>query len=76
MIRELARQGKAVILISSEMAELIAASDRIILMAKGRLAGEIDPRRDLISPDTAPSERLSDAQRRLQIAIQKVNSND
>lgn len=76
LIRELARQGKAVILISSEMAELIAASDRIILMAKGRLAGEIDPRRDLISPDTAPSERLSDAQRRLQIAIQKVNSND
>ena len=34
-------QGKAVIMISSEMPELIGMSDRILVMADGRLKGEI-----------------------------------
>ena len=41
LIREMTDQGKAVIMISSEMPELIGMSDRILVMADGRLKGEI-----------------------------------
>jgi methyl-galactoside transport system ATP-binding protein len=41
MIVELAKQGKSVIVISSEMAELIGLSDRILVMCEGRVAGII-----------------------------------
>ncbi len=41
MIVELAKQGKSVIVISSEMAELIGLSDRILVMCEGRVAGLI-----------------------------------
>lgn len=41
MIVELAKQGKSVIVISSEMAELIGLSDRILVMCEGRAAGMI-----------------------------------
>ncbi|WP_141733355.1 sugar ABC transporter ATP-binding protein [Oligoflexus tunisiensis] len=41
MIMELAKQGKSVIVISSEMAELIGLSDRILVMCEGRVAGII-----------------------------------
>jgi len=36
----LAKQGKAIILISSEMPELLGMSDRIIVMHEGRITGE------------------------------------
>lgn len=42
LIRELTNQGKAVIMISSEMPELIGMSDRILVMADGRLRGELE----------------------------------
>lgn len=38
---ELAKQGKAIIMISSEMSELIGMSDRIIVMCNGRITGEV-----------------------------------
>jgi methyl-galactoside transport system ATP-binding protein len=41
MIMDLAKQGKSVIVISSEMAELIGLSDRILVMCEGRVAGII-----------------------------------
>ncbi|GKH31736.1 sugar ABC transporter ATP-binding protein [Muricomes sp. OA1] len=41
LINELARQGKAVILISSELPELMGMSDRVIVMAEGRISGEL-----------------------------------
>jgi inositol transport system ATP-binding protein len=41
LITELAREGKAVLMISSEMEELIGVCDRIYVMAKGRVAGEL-----------------------------------
>ncbi len=44
---ELAKQGKAVIMISSEMAELLGMSDRICVMCNGRLTGEIDKAEDM-----------------------------
>lgn len=38
---ELAKQGKSIIMISSEMAELIGMSDRILVMCNGKLTGEV-----------------------------------
>ena len=39
LIRELAAQGKALIVVSSETQELLKVSDRIAVMSNGRLAG-------------------------------------
>jgi len=41
MIGELAAQGKAILLISSELPELLALCDRVLVMAEGRLTAEI-----------------------------------
>lgn len=42
IIADLAKQGKSVIMISSEMGELIGMSDRIMVMCDGRVTGFID----------------------------------
>ena len=39
---ELASQGKTIIMISSEMPELLGVSDRIMVMCEGRLSGILD----------------------------------
>ena len=44
IIAELAKQGKSVIMISSEMGELIGMSDRVMVMCDGRVTGFIDGR--------------------------------
>ena len=41
LIEDLAKQGLAVILISSELPELLALSTRILVMREGRIAGEV-----------------------------------
>lgn len=41
VIRELVRRGKSVILISSDWDELIALSDRIVVVHEGKIKGEI-----------------------------------
>ena len=41
IIGELAEQGRAILLISSELPELLALCDRILVMAEGRLTAEI-----------------------------------
>jgi ribose transport system ATP-binding protein len=41
LMRDLARQGRAVVMISSELPELIGMSDRIVVMHEGRIAGEL-----------------------------------
>lgn len=41
LIRELAANGMAVLLISSDLPELIALSDRIIVMREGKIAGHL-----------------------------------
>lgn len=38
---ELAKQGYAIIMISSEMPEILGMSDRIIVMCEGKVTGEL-----------------------------------
>lgn len=42
IIEELARQGKSIIMISSEMGELIGMADRIMVMCDGRVTGFLE----------------------------------
>jgi methyl-galactoside transport system ATP-binding protein len=42
LILDLANKGKIVIVVSSEMPELLGICDRILVMSGGRLAGEVD----------------------------------
>ena len=41
LIRSLAREGVAILLISSELPEVIGMADRIVVMRDGRIAGEL-----------------------------------
>lgn len=42
LINDLATRGKCVIMVSSEMPELLGVCDRILVMSGGRLAGQVD----------------------------------
>lgn len=42
IIADLARQGKSIIMISSEMPELLGMSDRVMVMSEGRLTGILE----------------------------------
>lgn len=44
LINDLAVQGKSIIMISSEMPELLGVSDRILVMSNGRVAGIVNTR--------------------------------
>ena len=44
LIEKMAQEGKSVIMISSEMPELMAMSDRILVMCEGHLSGLVDGR--------------------------------
>jgi ribose transport system ATP-binding protein len=41
LIRAFAERGGAVLLVSSEMPELLALSDRICVLCEGRMTGEL-----------------------------------
>ncbi len=61
MIRTLADEGKAVIVISSEYPELLAVSDRILVLRDGTVSADL-PRSDIADEET------------LQLAVQGVHS--
>ena len=42
LINMLAQEGKTIIIISSELPELMGLSDRILVMAEGKITGEVD----------------------------------
>jgi ribose transport system ATP-binding protein len=42
LMNELAKQGKSIIMISSELTEILRMSDRIMVMCEGRITGELD----------------------------------
>jgi ABC-type sugar transport system ATPase subunit len=52
LINRLAQGGKAILMISSELPEILGMSDRILVMHEGRVTGEID------DPTTATQEQL------------------
>ena len=42
LMNRLAAEGKAIIMISSEMTEILRMSDRIVIMCEGKITGELD----------------------------------
>ena len=42
LMNQLAAEGKAIIMISSEMTEILRMSDRIVVMCEGKKTGELD----------------------------------
>ncbi len=68
LIRDLARNGKAILLISSELGELLATSDRIAVMADGWIVAEAA--RSEFEPKAA-TEPWGAAEHRLQHMLQK-----
>ena len=42
LMNKLAAEGKSIIMISSEMTEILRMSDRIVVMCEGKKTGEID----------------------------------
>ena len=51
LIDDLTKQGIAVIMISSELPEIMGASDRIIVLYEGKKMVELDSRRDVITQE-------------------------
>jgi ribose transport system ATP-binding protein len=41
LLRELSSQGTAVIVISSDLLEVLAVADRVLVMREGRISGEL-----------------------------------
>ena len=41
-MRSLAAEGKSIIMISSEMPEMLRMADRILVMREGQVTGELD----------------------------------
>lgn len=74
LVRDLAASGKAIIMISSELSELLTACDRILVMAEGRVHADL-PRDAFDDPAMSaddPAHRLQAAEQRLQIEIQRA----
>ena len=42
LMDELVKQGKSIIMISSELPEVLRMSDRVLVMCEGRKTGELD----------------------------------
>ncbi|MBT7087697.1 sugar ABC transporter ATP-binding protein [bacterium] len=42
IINQLAKEGKAILMISSELPEIISLSDRVIVMKEGQITGRFD----------------------------------
>lgn len=42
LLRQVAARGKGILLISSELPELLALSDQILVISEGRLTGELN----------------------------------
>jgi erythritol transport system ATP-binding protein len=65
IMSELARSGMGVLFVSSELAEVLAMSDRILVMAKGRITAEFKAGRvtdrDLVAASASDSVMVTDS---------------
>lgn len=52
LLGELAREGKSILMISSDLPEVLGLSDRILVMQNGRIAGEV------LNPRSATQEQI------------------
>ncbi len=72
LIRDLAKSGKAILVLSSELQELLAACDRILIMSDGRIIREM-ARHDLDDPSNPDSiDALQHAEGKLNKAMQEA----
>jgi ribose transport system ATP-binding protein len=73
IIRDFADRGKGVMVISSEPAELLALSDRILIMVGGRVVREISSEEieGWAAGATETAHRISSMEKGLQVAIQE-----
>jgi ribose transport system ATP-binding protein len=72
LIRNLAKAGKAILVLSSELQELLAACDRILVMSEGRIVRDI-ARHDLDEAQAADSvDGLQRAEQRLNKFMQEA----
>lgn len=55
IISELAAQGVGILMISSELTEIIGMSDRVLIMREGRLVGEINGQTEAITQENVMS---------------------
>jgi ribose transport system ATP-binding protein len=76
IVRGFADRGRGVLVISSEPAELLALSDRILVMAGGRVVREISSEEieSWAEHSTDAAHRISLMETGLQVAIQEANS--
>jgi ribose transport system ATP-binding protein len=75
IVRDLAARGKATLVISSELSELLTVSDRIVVMSEGRIVS--DAARDAFddpNPSDDVGERLQFAERKLAQIIQRAQT--
>ena len=74
LVRDLAARGKAVLVISSELSELLTAADRILVMSDGRVAQRSLARGsfDDPNPDDDVGEQLQYAERKLSQIMQRA----
>jgi ribose transport system ATP-binding protein len=75
LVRDLAAKGKAILVISSELSELLTAADRILVMVDGKIASET-PRAafDDREPGDDEGARLQYAERQLSTILQKAHA--
>ncbi|MCW6508770.1 sugar ABC transporter ATP-binding protein [Lichenifustis flavocetrariae] len=72
LIRDLAKSGKAILVLSSELQELLAACDRILVMSDGRIVRDI-ARHELDDPANPDSiDALQHAESKLNKAMQEA----
>ena len=77
LVRRLASEGKAILMISSELTELLAACDRIVILSDGRVSRDMS-RHEFDDPTHAAHHAASDlqfAERKLQKTLQEVRLN-
>ncbi len=51
IMNRLAEEGKCVVMVSSELPEILGMSDRVIIMREGRIMGEIERETDIFSQE-------------------------
>ena len=75
LVRDLAKSGKAIIIISSELSELLTAADRLIVMVNGRVARDC-PVSEFDDPNPSDDEgaRLQYAERQLSKTLQQAHA--